>query len=289
MEKMPAMGNRHRRTAGGLRCSPLVVFLSLYSHFLVFSGAVSARLVLESTSDMIRLSDQLSGLDIFILGMHNSAAGSGQESIVMSKKDGQQYLCYLPLIEEIKSPVVGSDKRTKLKKPDEYMEHEGWWIYEFCHEKSIRQFHTNHDKIIQEFSLGVFDPEATDAFNQNFSGIIASVKDPRYKDGSQSSISILLLLLLLLLLLVLLLLLSLLLSLLLLFLGEICLWEHGVVLTSIKEVATCKYEVTVQCPLICRHPMFHLERPALHAIHCNEIPKTRRRWMWRTLTSNRSP
>ncbi|CAA7407522.1 unnamed protein product [Spirodela intermedia] len=251
MEKMPAMGNRHRRTAGGLRCSPLVVFLSLYSHVLVFSGAVSARLVLESTSDMIRLSDQLSGLDIFILGMHNSAAGSGQESIVMSKKDGQQYLCYLPLIEEIKSPVVGSDKRTKLKKPDEYMEvlkdrcfykHEGWWIYEFCHEKSIRQFHTNHDKIIQEFSLGVFDPEATDAFNQNFSGIIASVKDPRYKDGSQRFVC----------------------------------GEHGVVVTSIKEVATCKYEVTVQCPLICRHPMFHLERPALHAIHCNEIPQDKK-------------
>lgn len=123
----------------------------------------------------------------------------------MSKKDGQKYLCYLPLIEEIKSPVVGGDKRAKLKKPDEYMEvlkdrcfykvmhlfftnicfltffsilylifvlsyvqQEGWWFYEFCHEKSIRQFHPEQDKVT---SATYFFLLATIDICRNYSGL----------------------------------------------------------------------------------------------------------------------
>lgn len=39
-------------------------------------------------------------------------------------------------------------------------------------------------QVVQEFILGVYDPEATAAFNQNLSDI-STFKDPRSKDASQ--------------------------------------------------------------------------------------------------------
>jgi protein OS-9 len=39
-------------------------------------------------------------------------------------------------------------------------------------------------QVIQEFILGVYDEEATAAFNQNLSDI-STLKDPRSKDASQ--------------------------------------------------------------------------------------------------------
>lgn len=40
--------------------------------------------------------------------------------------------------------------------------------------------------MVQEFVLGVYDEEATAAFNQNLSDI-STLKDPRSKDASQRS------------------------------------------------------------------------------------------------------
>ena len=39
-------------------------------------------------------------------------------------------------------------------------------------------------QVVQEFILGVYDEEATAAFNQNLSDI-STLKDPRSKDASQ--------------------------------------------------------------------------------------------------------
>ncbi|KAF3581954.1 hypothetical protein DY000_02029636 [Brassica cretica] len=43
--------------------------------------------------------------------------------------------------------------------------------------------------------------------------------------------------------------------------------------TSITELSTCKYALTVQCPTLCKHPLFQLEKPVSHTIHCNLIPQ----------------
>ncbi|KAE8678788.1 Protein OS-9-like protein [Hibiscus syriacus] len=217
----------------------------------------------------------------------------GQESVVMPNKDGKNFLCFLPKVEKAKktvthqnnsSLIVETEKRVKLKTPDELLEQEGWWSYEFCYQKQLRQLHLEEDKVniqakpvmntqnrwfssldcsvVQEFVLGVYDEEATAASNQNLSDI-STLKDPRSKDTSQryhahqyTN-------------------------------GTLCdltnqpretevrfvCSEPRTMISSITELATCKYALTIQCPMLCKHPLFQEERPVWHTINCNILPK----------------
>ncbi|XP_072961985.1 protein OS-9 homolog [Typha angustifolia] len=205
----------------------------------------------------------------------------GQESVAMTNKEGQNYLCFLPIVEESKpvkpivpqnssSIIVESDRRVKVKTPDELLDilkdqclyrHEGWWSYEFCYHGKVRQVHLEDDKAVQEFVLGVFDPEATTSYNQKHSDL-SILKDPRSSVASQryhahqyTN-------------------------------GTVCdltnqpretevrffCSDHNVIISSIKEISSCKYVVTIQSPMLCNNPMFQLERRTWH-IHCNEMPK----------------
>ncbi|XP_068637708.1 protein OS-9 homolog isoform X1 [Aristolochia californica] len=204
-----------------------------------------------------------------------------QESIVMSDKTGKPFLCFLPAVEESNSGqstsqlnsssiIVESERQIKLKTPDELMEvmkdlcwtrQEGWWNYEFCHLKHLRQFHLENGKVVQEFILGVYDPEATAAFNHNRSDV-SIMKDPRSKDASQRYHAHLLTN------------------------GTVCdltsepretevrfiCAESRVLISSVKEIATCKYAIMIHCPMLCKHPMFQEERAVWHTINCNEMP-----------------
>ncbi|XVE98436.1 hypothetical protein REPUB_Repub03eG0106300 [Reevesia pubescens] len=186
-----------------------------------------------------------------------------QESVVMPHKDGNNFLCFLPKVEKAKtgkpvtqhntsSMILETEKRVKLKTPDELLEvlkdrcfirQEGWWSYEFCYQKQLRQLHLEEDKVVQEFVLGVHDEDATAAFNQNLSDI-STLKDPRSKDAAQryhahqyTN-------------------------------GTICdltnqpretevrfvCSEPRAMISSITELSTCKYALTVQCPMLCKHP-----------------------------------
>ncbi|RVX05241.1 Protein OS-9-like [Vitis vinifera] len=116
--------------------------------------------------------------------------------------------------------------------------------------------------VVQEFILGVYDAEATAAFNQNLSDI-STQKDPRSKDASQryhahqfTN-------------------------------GTICdltnepretevrfvCSEPRAMISSITELSTCKYALTFQSPMLCKHPWFQEERPVWHIINCNALPK----------------
>ncbi|CAL5186895.1 unnamed protein product [Lathyrus oleraceus] len=205
-----------------------------------------------------------------------------QESIVLPDKNGQKFICYLPKVEKeksgkppiqqnVSSMIVETEKRVKQKTPDELLEvlkgpcvirQEGWWSYEFCYHKKLRQLHLEDDKVVQEFVLGVYDPEATAAFNQNLSDI-STFKDPRSKDASQryhahqyTN-------------------------------GTVCdltnkpretevrfvCSEPRAMISSITEISTCKYALTVHVPMLCKHPLFQEERPVWHTIDCNAFPK----------------
>ncbi|KAG9450222.1 hypothetical protein H6P81_010187 [Aristolochia fimbriata] len=204
-----------------------------------------------------------------------------QESIVMSDKKGKTFFCFLPAVEGSKSGqptsqqnsssiIVESKRQIKLKTPDELMEvmkdrcwtrQEGWWNYEFCHLKHLRQFHLENGKAVQEFILGVYDPETTAAFNHNRSDV-SIMKDPRSKDASQRYHAHLFTN------------------------GTVCdltsepretevrfiCAESRVLISSVKEIATCKYAIMIHCPMLCKHPMFQQERPVWHTINCNEMP-----------------
>lgn len=205
-----------------------------------------------------------------------------QESIVMPNKNGEKFLCFLPKVEKsksgklvspqnISSMIVESETRMKLKTPDELLEvlkdlcfirQEGWWSYEFCYLNKLRQIHLEDEKLVQEFILGVYDAEATEAYNQNFSDI-SKLKDPRSKDASQRYHAHIFRN------------------------GTICdltnepretevrfvCSESRAMISSITELSTCKYALTFQCPMLCKHPLFLEERPVSHTIHCNALPK----------------
>ncbi|GKU99849.1 hypothetical protein SLEP1_g12634 [Rubroshorea leprosula] len=84
-----------------------------------------------------------------------------QESLVLPDKNGKNFLCFLPKLEKSKSGkpviqqntssmIVETEKQVKLKTPDELLEvlkekcfirQEGWWSYEFCYQKTLRQLH----------------------------------------------------------------------------------------------------------------------------------------------------
>ena len=72
--------------------------------------------------------------------------------------------------------IIESERRVKPKDPDELLEilkdqcfyrHEGWWSYEFCYYGKIRQVHVEGEKVIQEYVLGEYDADATDAYYEN--------------------------------------------------------------------------------------------------------------------------
>ncbi|XP_074281190.1 protein OS-9 homolog [Silene latifolia] len=205
-----------------------------------------------------------------------------QESVFMPDENGKNHLCFLPKVEKPKSGkpvsqyntssmIMESEKQMKVKTADELLSAldeqclfrlEGWWTYEFCYKKKLRQLHLEENKIIQEFVLGAYDPEATEAYNQNLSDV-SILKDPHSKDASRryhahqyTN-------------------------------GTNCdltnqpretearfvCSEGKPMISSITELATCKYALTVHSSMLCSHPLFREERPIWHTINCNVLPK----------------
>ncbi|OEL27873.1 Protein OS-9-like protein [Dichanthelium oligosanthes] len=215
---------------------------------------------------------------------------NGQESVPMTSHEGKRYMCFLP-VEETKTMksilpqnatnvIIESDRRIKPKEPDELLEllkdqcfyrgiksdycailmqHEGWWSYEFCYHGKIRQVHVEGEKVIQEYVLGEYDNDATTAYHENstseFAGDDHHVKDitKRYHVHLYTN-------------------------------GTVCdltdipretevrfvCSEPIVLISSIKEISSCKYVVTIQNPMLCKNPLFQQEKRTL-SIHCNQL------------------
>ncbi|ONM33351.1 Protein OS-9-like protein [Zea mays] len=192
---------------------------------------------------------------------------NGQESVPMASHEGKRYKCFLP-VEETKTMksmlpqnatniIIESERRIKPKEPDELLEvlkdqcfyrHEGWWSYEFCYYGKIRQVHVEDGKVIQEFVLGEFDDDATAAYHENSTSELAD-DDHHVKDISKRY--------------------------------HVHLYTNGtvrfvcseptVLISSVKEISSCKYVVTIQSPMLCKNPLFQQEKRTL-PIHCNELP-----------------
>ncbi|KMZ71387.1 hypothetical protein ZOSMA_181G00220 [Zostera marina] len=260
------------------------MFLSLFSAFFIQPG-LADRVFSHSTEGMTFGRNSRDPKYTIEFHSVDSAFHTNKdlEAITMSNNEGKKFLCLLPEVEELKSlksvvqhntsnVIVGAERETKLKTPDELImdvlkdtclsRNEGWWYYELCYQKKLRQIHQEEDKIIQEFILGEFDHEITTAFHRNQSDI-STLKDPRSKDASQRYHAHIYTN------------------------GTICdltnepretevrfvCSESPISISSIKEISTCKYAVTIQCPMLCKHPMFQQEKPTPHVIHCNVLPQ----------------
>jgi len=131
----------------------------------------------------------------------------------------------------------------------------GWWTYEFCHTKHIRQFHQERDLPIRpqdEFFLG--------RYAASIAGEIKS--DPeqsyyayRYTDGTVCDLN-----------------------------GQkrstevrfFCSGEKSAsALMDVKEPSSCNYVLAVNTPLICKHPSFKTKKETTMTIQCfaeNGVP-----------------
>ncbi|MFS7985298.1 hypothetical protein Hanom_Chr11g00996841 [Helianthus anomalus] len=44
-------------------------------------------------------------------------------------------------------------------------------------------------------------------------------------------------------------------------------------ISSITKLSTCKYALTIQCPTLCKQPLFQEERTVWYTINCNPLQK----------------
>lgn len=134
---------------------------------------------------------------------------------------------------------------------------EGWWTYEFCHKKKVRQYHQEGDTITNEYSLGEYDAKATSelhALQGHFTeapGVTGSNERFHahvFTGGTACDLTDL----------------------------ErqtevrfVCAPAGGVnAITAIKEPATCKYTFTFATPLLCNHRSFKVHEKPVSRVKC---------------------
>ena len=99
---------------------------------------------------------------------------AGTKSVVMTKKNGKKYRCYLPSAPKNETTSDGAAAPPAPRvasylmslKGTCFYRLEGWWTYEFCYQKSVRQFHQEKvaatankpesTKVTQDYTLGAF-------------------------------------------------------------------------------------------------------------------------------------
>lgn len=206
-----------------------------------------------------------------------------QETVVMVDGEKRKYECFLPRQVEQQSLKDWSSQqnsssvslvtdRRVSKTPDDLLaglkdecvlRHEGWWIYEFCSHGKLRQIHLENKKVVQEFGLGIYDPEATALFHQNLSDVSLQ-KDHRSKSAAQRYHSHIFTN------------------------GTSCDLtskpretevrficsdtENNNTISPITEVSTCKYTLIFHTTILCEHPLFQEEKPQSLTIECEEMP-----------------
>lgn len=118
----------------------------------------------------------------------------------------------------------------------------GWWTYEFCPKKWLRQFHQEKDKPIRpqdDFILGRWDRQAGVIHDDYYS--------EEYTDGAVCDIT-----------------------------GKPrttqvryrCSGDPSISLSEITEPSSCTYVLSVQLPQLCKYPAFRPADPKLQIITC---------------------
>ncbi|KAG7400688.1 Protein OS-9 [Phytophthora boehmeriae] len=127
---------------------------------------------------------------------------------------------------------------------------EGWWTYEFCFGRSLRQYHRDSEgRITAEFSLGTFDTEGNHELERAGSALVSEHIDPTHDVSRPAYLE---------------------------------LYNHGTYckefenhaprkarvfyycsqggtshhILTVKETQTCSYTVKVSSPVLCDHPHF---------------------------------
>ncbi|KAL6062151.1 Protein OS-9 [Balamuthia mandrillaris] len=101
---------------------------------------------------------------------------ASKQSYTMTTRSGSKYSCYLPPTDqdsakdaEGKQKVVAVPSEEELLAPLQntcLYRLTGWWTYELCHGRTIRQFHSEGEKTTAEFLLGKAMDTSTSARQQ---------------------------------------------------------------------------------------------------------------------------
>lgn len=200
-------------------------------------------------------------LKIFSRGMSDGSPYNVWE--FMDSKDSKTYQCFW---EEELPGEAKTEKREQefapaplellapLKSVCVY-KNEGWWSYEFCHGKHVRQFHMDHIppnemRLGAEFYLGFATEVSEDVISESSWTFRANYEKGTKCDlTSERRTSVV---------------------------NFVCDPKGDTHIESIVETTSCNYEVNVNTPLLCKHPKYKVSETEKDTkIFCLEIPLER--------------
>ena len=204
-------------------------------------------------------------------GAPSAGAPREGEVVVMTNAKGQRFSCTLPP-SGAEAEAAEKPDDAPAASPDDILNGlgeqcfyrvEGWWTYEYCHRKHIRQFHKENEEVTADYVLGNFDAGATSTLReQSGGGKDAIAVEPSATGRSSKYVA-------------------------LVFTGGstcdltgekrrvearfFCGSEANTFIASLKEPATCQYTLQISTPLLCRHPSFGVVEAPVKYIKCEEV------------------
>ena len=243
-------------------------------------------------------SDELNDAFVVALGSESAAvplspadlaalSGDDPSAVMMTAHDGRRYFCALPKPRGTGAAddETGADaSATNASAADEgdaeatvedvlkplegrcFYRIEGWWTYEFCHMKKIRQYHQEDKKVTNEYTLGVYHPGLTKEAEKDRTAVDRSSRTAGDVGGTAS--------------------------------GEpyhahvftegtpcdlttlkrrtevrfTCAPNGVNVIASIEEPSTCSYVFVVQTPELCRRSEFRAREKETSLVRCRAVP-----------------
>eukprot|EP00850_Spirogloea_muscicola_P024860 SM001647S02502 [mRNA] locus=s1647:248:1732:- [translate_table: standard] len=205
----------------------------------------------------------------------------------MTAHTGRRYACYLPAEPPDEEPssagsADGGDDSALLadnaspdngtrNSPEElldamrdicFLREEGWWTYELCYKKHLRQYHAENGQVMQEFMLGLYDDSLTaalhhqipDTFLQKDISLHSAAQ--RYHahvfvNGTQCDLTS-----------------NLRRTEVRFFCEEAANPRFGHYVAAIKEAPTCCYTLDFHTSLLCRHRLYRKQVQPVNTIHC---------------------
>eukprot|EP01026_Neomeris_dumetosa_P005958 TRINITY_DN11830_c0_g1_i2.p1 TRINITY_DN11830_c0_g1~~TRINITY_DN11830_c0_g1_i2.p1 ORF type:complete len:336 (-),score=23.86 TRINITY_DN11830_c0_g1_i2:224-1231(-) len=203
---------------------------------------------------------------------------SGKKEFKVHGIQQQAYQCLL-IEDPIKTNGTDSDEIEDENIPDPYKildsqlsktclyRREGWWTYQYCHHKYVRQFHEEHEVLMSEYFLGAYnksqDLNWTSVMHNQYNSEQISGKagdstqyvSLQYDQGENCDLT-----------------------------NEPRETEVRFAcrpdlpdkntIVQIKEPSTCKYVMIIAMPALCSHPDFAVGSPDVHQILCQLVPST---------------
>jgi len=224
-----------------------------YFVFLLLLFLLLQIVLARGLGEVIDRSDEVK-YNVLVVDEMENTEGATPISIV-SPMDKRKYTCWLPSpwLDDDEEEVEGeAPSISKLLEPMEtYCLYRlaGWWTYEFCYGKHIRQYHQEKDKPIRpqdEFFLG-----KKNELNEGYSN--SEYYSEIYDSGTQCDLT-----------------------------GEkrkteiryYCSNDKlGASIVDLKEPSSCSYIFSISTPHLCKHPDYKPPKEKLQTIKCVPLEK----------------